>query len=349
MLVLQQIRLVAVIGATALGAYICYLLALPFLPAIIWALVIAIVLHPVHLSLEELFGSGNAAALLSVIFAAVAVGLPVLFVAQQLVREAASGATYLEGIIQSWDRTGILNEYPALSAVVTWIQDRFDPAGSFGAFAQWLTLTSTSLLRGSFNQIAGFVLTFYLLFYFLRDRHAVLHALGELSPLPECETSQVMKRLVDTIHATLVGTVAVAAVQGTLGGVMFWWLGLPTPVFWGVVMGLLAVVPVLGAFVVWVPAAIYLALEGAWLNAALLAAWGGIIIAGIDNVLYPMLVGNKLKLHTVVAFIGAVGGIIMFGASGVVLGPAVIAVTLSLVEILKRRLTKTAAIPAQRT
>lgn len=345
----RQIRLVAVLGATALGAYICYLLALPFLPAIIWALVVAIVLHPVHRWLEELFGSGNAAALLSVIFAAVAVGLPLLFVAQQLVREAASGATYLEGIIRSWDRNGILTEYPALSAVVNWIQDRFDPAGSFGAFTQWLTSLSTSLVRGSFNQIAGFVLTFYLLFYFLRDRHAMLHALGELSPLPKAETSHVMTRLVDAVHATLVGTVAVAAVQGTLGAVMFWWLGLPTPVFWGVVMGLLAIVPVLGAFVVWVPAAIYLALQGAWLDAALLAAWGGIIIAGIDNVLYPMLVGNKLKLHTVVAFVGAVGGIIMFGASGVVLGPAVIAVTLSLIEILKGRLSATPRIAAQGT
>ena len=148
-----------------------------------------------------------------------------------------------------------------------------------------------------------------------------------------------LTRFAETVHATLLGTVVVAAVQGTLGGLMFWWLGLPTPVFWGLVMGLLAIVPVLGAFVIWVPAAIYLALEGAWGSSLILAIWGGVIIAGIDNLLYPMLVGNRLRLHTVVAFIGSVGGILLFGASGLVLGPAAIAVTISLVDIVKKRLS----------
>jgi predicted PurR-regulated permease PerM len=147
-----------------------------------------------------------------------------------------------------------------------------------------------------------------------------------------------LSRFAETVHATLVGTVFVAAVQGALGGLMFWWLGLPTPVFWGLVMGLLAIVPVLGAFVIWVPAAIYLALEGAWASAVTLALWGGVIVAGIDNLLYPMLVGNRLRLHTVVAFIGAVGGVVLFGASGLVLGPAAIAVAISLIDILKKRL-----------
>lgn len=101
---------------------------------------------------------------------------------------------------------------------------------------------------------------------------------------------------------------------------MFWLLGLPAPAFWGLVMGFLAIVPVLGAFVVWVSAAIYLAAEGEWVRALVLAVWGGVIIATIDNLLYPMFVGNRLKLHTVLAFIGAVGGIILFGASGLVLG-----------------------------
>ena len=118
---------------------------------------------------------------------------------------------------------------------------------------------------------------------------------------------------------------------------MFWWLGLPTPVFWGAAMGLLAIVPVLGASIVWVPAAIFLALEGDWGKAVLLAVWGGVIIATIDNLLYPVLVGSRLKLHTIVALIGTIGGIVLFGVTGLILGPATIAVTLTLVEILKRR------------
>jgi predicted PurR-regulated permease PerM len=104
-----------------------------------------------------------------------------------------------------------------------------------------------------------------------------------------------------------------------------------------VVMGLLAIVPVLGAFVVWVPAAIFLALEGNWGKALLLTAWGGIVIALIDNLLYPILVGTKLRLHTVPVFIAIIGGLTVFGVAGVILGPLVFAVTLSLIDVWRRR------------
>ena len=114
-------------------------------------------------------------------------------------------------------------------------------------------------------------------------------------------------------------TVAVAALQGVLGGFIFWFLGLPTPLLWAVVMGLLAIVPVFGTFVVWFPAAIYLALEGSWEKALILTAWGAIVIGCIDNLLYPMLVGNRLKLHTIPAFMSVVGGVVLFGAPGIIL------------------------------
>ena len=143
--------------------------------------------------------------------------------------------------------------------------------------------------------------------------------------------------VIDTVHATLYGTLAVAVVQGTLGGLMFWWLGLPAPVLWGIVMGLLAVVPVLGAFIIWIPAAIFLVLEGSGGKALLLTLWGGIVVGGIDNLLYPMLVGRRLKLHTVLAFISIIGGLLVFGPSGLILGPVVFTVTRLLLEIWNSR------------
>ena len=137
----------------------------------------------------------------------------------------------------------------------------------------------------------------------------------------------------DTVHATVYGTFAVAAVQGLLGGLMFWWLGLPEPLLWGVVMGLLAVVPVLGAFVIWIPAAIFLALEGSEVKAVLLTIWGLVVVGGIDNLLYPMLVGRRLKMHSIVAFVSIIGGLLVLGPSGLILGPVVFTVTRVLLEI----------------
>ena len=130
-----------------------------------------------------------------------------------------------------------------------------------------------------------------------------------------------------TIPATVYGTLAGSTVQGVLGGLMFWWLGLPGALLWGVVMALLAVVPVLGAFVVWIPAALFLAMEGSWGKALVLTLWGILVVGTIDNMLRPVLVGNRLKLHTVLAFISVVGGLMWFGPSGLILGPVVLPIT----------------------
>ena len=145
--------------------------------------------------------------------------------------------------------------------------------------------------------------------------------------------SRVFSGISDTVHATIYGTFTIAVVQGTLGGLMFWWLGLPAPLLWGIVMALLAVVPVLGAFIIWIPAAIFLVLEGSGGKALLLTLWGTIVVGGIDNLLYPIFVGRRLKMHTVLAFISLVGGLIVFGPSGLILGPVIFTVTRLLLEI----------------
>lgn len=333
----RMVALLPLVAATATGLFVCWLLAAPFVSAITWAVVLAVLLVPLHAAIEKHLPYRSLPALLTVVVAALVVALPLLFVVQQLVSEAARGIAYLEAVLAGLRPETMLEGVPSIAGVVRWLLERIDPQGALASLAQWLTGRSSDLLVGSLNQAVTLVLTFYLLFYFLRDRQQAVRALTDYSPLRADETQRVMRRFAETVRATILGTVFVAGVQGTLGGIMFWWLDLPTPVFWGLVMGLLAIVPVLGAFVVWVPATVILALQGAWLSAAILTVWGGVIVAGIDNLLFPMLVGNRLRLHTIVAFVGAVGGILVFGAAGLVLGPAAIAVTLVLVEILRER------------
>ena len=341
----SRLRTLIIIAAVAIGIYLCWLLAAPFLAPITWALVLGVLLEPVHRRLEARLPRPNIAAGITVAATAIAVVVPLLVVLQQIVIEAARGAVYLEGAIRNADWRETIAGYPRIAAAATWIEERLDLAGAASNLASWLTGQSTSLLRGSVNQLINIVLTFYLLFYLLRDRRQALDTAAALLPLTTTETDKVTRRFADTVRATIFGTVVVAIVQGTLGGLMFWGLDLPVPLLWGVVMGLLAIVPVLGAFVVWLPAALFLALEGDWGRAIVMVLWGGGVVATIDNLLYPILVGNRLKLHTIPAFIGAVGGIIVFGASGLVLGPATIAVTLTLVEILRSRLINGAPAP----
>jgi predicted PurR-regulated permease PerM len=175
------------------------------------------------------------------------------------------------------------------------------------------------------------------LFYFVRDRRLVTDGLRQFVPLADHETRLVFARVVDTVHATVFGALAVAAVQGFMGGLMFWVLGLPAPLLWGTVMAVLATIPVMGTFVIWAPAAVVLLLEGQWVRALILAAWGALAIGLIDNLLYPVLVGNRLRLHPLPVFFSIVGGIFLFGAAGVILGPLTLALADALLEIWRRR------------
>jgi predicted PurR-regulated permease PerM len=332
--------------ACAIGVYLCYRLALPFLSSLVWSLTLAVVVMPCHRWLEARLKSRSAAALISVLAVGLLVVTPALFVGQQLVMQAANGATLVKAKIESGEWRRAIDSRPRLARLADHIEQRVDLPGAAQKLAAWLTAGAAAIVKGSVVQVVAFALTLYLLFYLLRDRHAALRALGALLPLADAEIVRLRERVSDTICATVYGTLAVSAVQGLLGGLMFWCLGLPAALLWGVVMAVLAVVPVLGAFVVWVPAALYLALDGSWGKALILAVWGTVIVGSSDNLLRPVLVGGRLKLHTVLVFIGVVGGVLLFGAAGLVLGPVLLTITMVLLEIWRERTaTEGALIP----
>jgi predicted PurR-regulated permease PerM len=196
-----------------------------------------------------------------------------------------------------------------------------------------------SIVGGSLRILIELLVMFFLLFYSFRDEAQGLSALRALLPLSKSETDVVFQLVSDTIHGTIYGTLMAALLQGALGGLMFWWLGLPSPLVWGIVMALLGVVPVLGPFIIWIPAAIVLALQGHWGKALILTAWGAVIIGLIDNIVYPVFVGKRMHFHTVPVFIALIGGLMLFGTAGLVVGPIVMATTVALLEVWRQRTT----------
>jgi predicted PurR-regulated permease PerM len=292
---------------------------------------------PLHGAIERRLGRPALAAFLSVLLVAVLVALPLAFVVERLVAEAVTGVAALQDMVKGGAVERLLAAHPTVAPIGEWLAREVDLPAVLGALAGWLSGAGASFLRGSILGVTEVVLAFYFLFYFLRDSGRARQALHDWLPLSHAEGEQLGRRVVDTIHATVYGTIAVAAIQGALGGLMFWFLGLPTALLWGLVMALLSVVPVLGAFVVWLPAAILLALGGDWISAAILAAWGALVVGSIDNILRPIFVGNRLQLHTVPAFIAMVGGLLWFGAAGFILGPLAVTITLLLIEIARAR------------
>ena len=292
---------------------------------------------PLYRWLESKVKHPNLAAMLCVLVAALIVVMPAIFVADQMIGEASRGAETIKKIVDAGAMAPLLGCPPADCTCRQLDRRAVRSAGNRQYRRLMADSTAASFVNSSVLNLIGIVLTFYIFFYFLRDRSVLLDSLRSLSPLSEKDMDRMFDGVRDTVHATLYGTFAVAVVQGTLGGLMFWWLGLPAPLLWGTVMALLAVVPVLGAFIVWIPAAIFLFLDGSEGKALLLTVWGAIVVGGIDNLLYPILVGTRLKMHTVLAFVALVGGLIVFGTSGLILGPVIFTVTKILLEIWSRQ------------
>jgi predicted PurR-regulated permease PerM len=332
------VRAFVLLVATLIAVYVCYLLVLPFLPALVWALSLAVLAAPLHRRLEQRLRHPNLSAAISLAVLTIVVILPLILVLQQLLRELGTGVTAVQQQLATGDLQRTIQTHELLAGVIGLIEQQMDLKSIVGHVATWMTSLGTAIVGASLTNLITAVLTFYLLFYFLRDRREVLQQLRRLSPLTETETNRLFERASDTIHAVIFGTVVTAIVQGGLGAAIFWLLGLPNPLFWGLLMALLAVVPLLGAFVIWIPAAAYLVLNGEWGKAALLAVWGSVVIGGADNILHPVLAGGRLHLHTIPMFISIVGGIALFGASGLILGPLVVALTITLIEISRARI-----------
>jgi predicted PurR-regulated permease PerM len=334
----QWLHLVGLIAVTLAGLFLSYLLAAPFLSALTSAVALAVVLMPLQRWAERKIKRAGMASGVTVTLAAAFLIGPAVFVGERILNEASAAARLVSENVRSGTWRNLILDHPRLAPVAEWIEQQVNLPRTAENIVSWLTSIATSLVQGSGTQLVGVLITFYFLFYFLRDRRLALAAVTVLSPLSKADMSTLTARVADTIRATVYGTIAVAMIQGVLGGLMFWWLGLPTPLLWGIIMGLLAIIPVLGAFIIWIPAAIFLWLSGHPGNAMILILGGTIVVGGIDNLIYPMLVGNRLKMHTVPTFISLVGGLILFGAPGLILGPVVLAVTMFLVEYWRKHI-----------
>jgi predicted PurR-regulated permease PerM len=319
---------------TALVFYLCWRITEPFVPALAWALALAILGSRLHRRLTKRIHNRNASAALATAVMVMFIAVPIAATAPTLASKVKDGWESLrsESVRSRIDKA--LRSNPSLAPVASLVS-RHMP--STDELTKQLAPGLSGLVTGSVWAGMQLLITFFALFYLLRDREAALRHLRSTLPLTTSEADRLSRRIEEVVRASIFGTLLVATIQGTLGGLMFWWLGLPAPLLWGAVMCLLSVLPLVGAAVVWIPAAVLLAMEGSWDKALILTAWGSIVVALIDNLLYPIFVGSKLRLHTLLTFIAIVGGLFAFGASGLVLGPVVLAVALAAMEIWHER------------
>jgi predicted PurR-regulated permease PerM len=332
----KQVRDAALLLLTGLALYLCWLLAQPFLTAIAWALALAVVAHPLHRRFE-FFLHPNLAALFSVIVVALVLLTPGAFLLQKFFDEASGALRLIGQNLNPAVFSETAERYPFFATAFRWLQTRFDLNQEMKRAAGLLAGHTPAVLSGSVRFVTQAAIMLVTLFYFLRDRRSLLGFFFRLAPLSSSDSDQLVRRVSETISATLYGNLVVKLVQGVLGGLMFWILGLPVPLLFGILMALLAMLPVFGTSLVWGPAAVVLLSQGSWVKAIVLVLWGGLVVSLIDNFLYPMLVATELRLHTLGVLFSVFGGLIAFGIAGFVLGPVILASTGALLEIWRRK------------
>ena len=346
---IDQARWIAVLAATALALYLCWLMMRPFIGVLAWAVVLVIVFYPVHHRLQTRFKRPGLPALLSCVLVVLLAVLPLTVLTVAVAEELSSALPNLPSQMSS-----LMNpQTSVLGRVSEFIEGRFgvDTSRSEQFMADQLQRAGQFLLGLSFNlagNIAtGIVKAFFVVFtmyYLFRDGDKIVSKLPAALPLERKQSEAIIARTREVVSASVYGIVVIAAFQGLLGGIAFWILGIPSPLLWAVLMTFVCMIPVLGSFLVWLPLSIYLGLSGHWTKAILLMVWGALVISTIDNVLRPKWMKNQTRLHELLVFFSVLGGISVFGLLGIILGPVVLAITMGLLHTFRAHQTVSEAV-----
>ncbi|MBL0422246.1 AI-2E family transporter [Ramlibacter sp. AW1] len=323
-----------VVGISAAFAFVIW----PFIGAVLWAVFIAIVFQPLQARvLAQVGGRPNLGAFLTLLLILVIVILPLILVTVAIVQEIA--------VVVQKVRAGQLELGQFVSSVFDasplWLRnilERFGLDNLPGLLNQLAVLLASSgqaiatrlLSIGQYtiDFALGLFVMLYVLFFLLRDGHKLSRRIAVAIPLKELQAERLLTQFATVVRATVKGNLLIALVQGTLGGLAFWALGLPGPLLWGGVMALASLIPAVGAALVWGPVVIWMFSAGQFWQAIALIAWGTLVIGLVDNFLRPILVGKDTRMPDYLVLVSTLGGLAMFGINGFVMGPVIAAMFL---------------------
>ncbi len=320
--------------AMLVGVSLAFILLMkPFFGPIFWAVAIALIFYPVREALSRRLGDRpNVVALLTLTICMVIVVIPVIILVTSLIAEGLGLYQKIQsGEIQPAEYLDRVNQsFPAIEAFLSQFDIDFrelrDRAVSaFLGGSQFLARQALGFGQNTFQFFLGLALMVYLAFFLIRDGNKLVELMIRALPLGDERERLLFAKFAEVTRATVKGNLLIAIIQGALGGLIFWILGITGALLWGVVMAIVSLIPAIGASLVWVPVAIYLAAAGDVVSAIVLAVFGAIVIGLADNVLRPILVGRDTKLPDYIVLLSTLGGIVMFGINGFVMGPLVAA------------------------
>lgn len=324
--------------------YIAYMMFLPFMPAIFWAVIFSIVLYPAYESIRvKVKSSAIAAAVMVIISFLLFIG-PLTYVTYLLAVEIRAVISHLNerGVTAMF--LGNANIKEMLESIAGLVDV---PVDSIYDILRGLAESIEKSLMRLFHEHAlvavhafvDYFIMLFTIFFLLRDGQIFIAGIYRLLPLPDEQKNRLFFRIREVIISTIYGGVMIALAHGIIGGSAFYFLGVPSPILLGFAMSVFSFIPVIGTFTVWGPVAAYLFLTGSIIKGVIMTVIAIVLLVGIiDHILKPKVIGRRAKIHTVLIFFGVLGGIHLFGLIGFVAGPLVIALLMMVMESIEQRM-----------
>ena len=338
-------RLYVRLGGLLLLAFLCYLvwrIVTPLWQPLLWAVLLGALLAPWNLRLtQRLGGRAQLASSITTALTVLLFILPLLAAGGAVTAQAAQLLRHLERRVPEI-RKGYeidLSSVPWLENALAWLGDNTSITlvqlqGWFTEglqrLLQVLMKSGGSVVMGALGTAVSFVVMLFVLFFVLRDGPALARQVVRMAPIEQRRRTLLWQHLSDVTRAVFLGIGLTALAQGVLLGVGFWIAGLPSPLVFGVIGVILALIPMVGPALLWVPAAIWLAIQGDHGYAIFLAVWGAVVVSLVDNLLRPLLISGRAEVPTLAVFVGVMGGLAAFGFIGLFVGPIVLGLLVAL-------------------
>jgi len=322
--------------------YLTYQIINPFLSPIMWAIVVSILFYPVYAFILKRVKNKSVSSLLTIIIILIILFGPLSYLSYLITQEVMS----LVGTVESgsFDSLAGLFKHPATNVLVKktlslfhMTEQEFQKAvveniAKIGKESVVYVKTGLgNIVSGAINFIFMLLTTFF----FLGDGPEFIEKISRFIPFSQKEREKLLDQTKDIIISTMYGGVTVAAAQGIIGGILFASLGIPSPVLWGLTMFIASFIPVLGTFIIWGPAAGYLFFQGLYVKGIILVIVGVAAISSVDNIVRPLIMKGKTKMPVIAIFFSILGGIKLFGFIGLIVGPLVFALFVSVIEIFR--------------
>ena len=315
-----------------------------FFQALLLAAVFSGLVYPLYLWLKKKLGDRDTlASLLTIILTLFVIVVPLI----SLLGLIAEQAVNVAGDVKPWIELQLDSPAKQVNGLPDWIpfSDKLEPyqdqisakiAAFTGTAGGFLAESLTKLSQGTISFFFQLFIMLYAMFFFLTDGPAMLNKILSYAPLSQGDKNKMLAVGLSVSRATVKGTLIIGVVQGILGGLGFAVAGIEAALFWGAIMTVMSVLPGIGTALIWGPAVIYLLMSGQVVAGLCLLAWSAVVVGSIDNFLRPMLVGRDTKMPDLLILLSTLGGLGLFGASGLVLGPILAALFLTVLAIYSR-------------